>query len=137
LFVEKTLAVVAAAVAIAAAAAVSVVAAAFALYAVLLPHLGAAGAAATLAVVFALAALFGAMLAARKAEGSRHHHQAAHAAPPADGILSKVIELAKDKPMLAAGAAIAAGVFVIRNPAVLSAVIGAFLAGSNPPPPKR
>jgi protein-S-isoprenylcysteine O-methyltransferase Ste14 len=135
LFVEKTLAAVAAAVAIAAATAVSVVAAAFALYAVLFPHLGAAGSAAVLAVTFAILALVGGLLAARKAEGGRRpESQAAH---EDGGLITKLFEIAKDKPLLAAGAAVAAGIFAIRNPAILTAVLSAFLNGGGPPPPKR
>lgn len=131
---EKTLAALAAAAAIAAAAAVSVVAASFALYAVLAPRFGAAGAAAILAAVAAFLALIGGLLAARKAEGKRHDHgQEAHDV----GLMGKVVELAKEKPMLAAGVAVAAGLFALRNPAVLTAVISAFVAGGNTAPPKR
>ncbi len=136
MFVEKTLAALAAAAAIAAAAAVAVVAAAFALYQVLLPHLGAAGAAAALAAIFAVLALIGGMLATRKAEGKHRHNDDTHAAS-GDGLIGKVFEIAKDKPLLAAGLGIAAGVFALRNPAILTAVISAFMAGTTAPPPKR
>lgn len=136
MIVEKTLAALAAAAAIAAAAAVAVVAAAFALYQVLLPHLGAAGSAAVLAATFAFLALIGGLLATRKAEGRHHGDHDAHAAGDA-GLIAKVFEIAKEKPLLAAGVGIAAGVFALRNPAILTAVISAFMAGSNAPPPKR
>jgi len=138
LIVEKTLAALAAAAAIAAAAAVAVVAAAFAIYQVLLPHLGAAGSAAALAAIFALFALIGGLLATRKAEGkNRYSDRDDHAAGGDAGLIAKVFEIAKDKPLLAAGVGIAAGVFALRNPAILTAVISAFMAGTQTPPPKR
>lgn len=131
---EKTLAALAAAAAIAAAAAVSVVAASFALYAVLEPRVGAAGAAAILAGVAALLALILGLVVARKAEG-KHHDRGPEAHDV--GLIGKVMDLAKEKPMLAAGVAVAAGIFALRNPAVLTAVISAFVAGGNTTPPKR
>lgn len=132
---EKTIAAVVSAAAIGAAVAVAVVSASFALYAVLLPHLGAAGSAACLSGVFALLALVVGLIAARKAEGRRQ--QQASDAHDGEGLVSRLIELAKDKPLIAAGAAVAAGIFALRNPAVLTAIISAFVAGNNTPPPKR
>lgn len=113
----------AAAAAIAAAAAVSVVAAAFALYALAEPSLGSAGAGAVVAA--AAAALVGGagLLARRKAQARRHAPQGA----PDAGLVDKVIEIAKQRPMLAVGAAIAAGVYAIRHPSLVAAVIGAVM----------
>jgi hypothetical protein len=118
--------------AVAAAAAVCVVAASFALYAVVKPWLGEAGAAAVVAGAFALVAVVVAWLATRKA-APKKPAKAAEAST-----VDRLIDLAKDKPVIALGAAVAASAaaaFVaVRNPAVLSAVLAAFLAreGSKP-----
>lgn len=133
---EKTIAAVVSAAAIGAAVAVAVVSAAFALYAVLLPHLGAAGSAACLTGVFAALALLIGLIAGRKAEGKRHH-SSADSGHDGAGLVGRLMELAKDKPLIAAGAAVAVGVVALRNPAILTAVISAFVAGNNTPPPKR
>ena len=131
---EKTIAAVTAVAAIGSAVAVAVVSSAFALYAVLLPHLGAAGSAAALAGIFAAFALGLGAFYARKADGRR---TPGAPAPSDEGLLGRIFEMAKDRPLLAAGAALAAGVFAVRNPAVLTAIVSAFMAGNKTPPPKR
>lgn len=114
----------AAAAAIAAAAAVSVFSAAFALYALIMPWLGPAGAGAVVAAVAAVVVGGAGVLAKRKAQGRKM----ATGAPEADpSIVQKIIDIAKDRPMLAAGAAVAAGVYAIRHPALVAAVIGAVM----------
>ncbi|MDB5456840.1 MAG: hypothetical protein JWP92_2425 [Caulobacter sp.] len=127
---EKTLMTLAAAAAIAAAAAVGVVAAAFALYAVVIPHVGAAGAAAIVAAVAAVIVAIAGLLAARKVEARGQGQQAPH---DAIGIAERVFELAKERPILSIGAALAAGVFALRNPILLAAVAKAFLDTKRPP----
>ena len=122
---EKTLMTLAAAAAIAAAAAVSVVALAFALYQVMLLWIGPAGAAAVVAGVAALIVLLAGIIAANKAGAGRHHRGPA-SGPVDHSLIETIIGIVKDRPMLSAGAAIAAGVFALRNPAFLSAVIQGF-----------
>lgn len=124
---EKTLTTLAAAAAIAAAAAVSVVAAAFALYAVLQPHLGAAGGA---AVVAAVAAVIAGLLAARKVEEKAHPA----AAPDAFFFAEKALEMVKERPILTVGAGLAAGIIAFRNPALAAIVAKALLDSGKPPP---
>ena len=127
---EKTLTTLAAAAAIAAAAAVSVVAAAFALYAVLQPHLGSAGAAAVVAAVAAVIVGIAGLLAAHKAE------EKARPAPAPDGFAfaERAIEMVKERPILAVGAGLAAGVIAFRNPALAAIVAKALLDVGKPPP---
>lgn len=128
---EKTLMTLAAAAAIAAAAAVSVFAAAFALYAVLEVRIGAAGAAAAVAGVAALIVAIAGLLAARRAE-SRQPPSAA-AQPDAYGLAEKMVGIVRDRPLLSLGAAVAAGVFALKNPTLTAAVAKAFMETRRPP----
>ena len=115
--------------AVGAAAAVVIVAASFALYALVRPYLGEAGAAAVVAGVFALIAVVVAWLATRKAvPKARRGHKIDDA-----NVTDRLIEMAKERPIVALGAsaaAAAAALFVlVRNPAVITAVVSAFMAG--------
>lgn len=123
---ERTLMALAAAAAIAAAAAVGVIALAFALYAALLPLIGPAWAACAVAGSAALLVAVAAFLAARKAEGGRHHHQAAAAQPEAS-LIETVMHIVKERPLLSAGAAVAAGLYALRNPQLAATVLRAFM----------
>lgn len=113
--------------AIAAAAAVSVVSAAFALYALVMPWTGSAGAGAIVAAVAALVVAVAGVMAKNRAEARRHHRGPARGAEPDASMVSKIIDIAKERPMLAAGAALAAGVYAIRHPALIAAVLGAVM----------
>lgn len=121
---ERTLMALAAAAAIAAAAAVGVVALAFALYAALMPLIGPAWAACAVAGAAALVVAVAAFAAARKAEGGKH--QAASAQPEA-GLIETVMHIVKERPILSAGAAVAAGLYALRNPQLAAAVLRAFM----------
>jgi len=125
---RKFVGLVAAFAAIAAAAAVCIVALAFALYAGLREVVGPAWAAAGVAGAVALIALILAFLITRKARPK-----------PAKGdtqnLTAKLIELARERPLVALGAVGAAAAVVIRNPRILSAVIAGLFA-SRPPPKK-
>ena len=110
--------------AVAAAAVVVVIAAAFAVYAGAKAFVGPAWAAAIVAGLFAIVAAAVAWLAARKVRRS--------AAREAEDVslVERLIRLAQEKPLIALAAAAAAAVVLIRNPAVVSAIVGAFMAGS-------
>ena len=111
--------------AIAAATCVCVVALSFALYAVADIWLSPAGAAAVVAAVFALIAVGVAAMATRKSAP-----RAAMKAKPSDeSILDKVMGLARERPLVAVAAATVAGVVLFRNPAVVAAVVTAFVSG--------
>ena len=112
--------------AVAAAAAVVIVAASFAVYAVAKPYLGEAGAAAAVAGVFAVIALVVAWLATRKVVPRTRR-----GAKPDDGtMIDRLIDMAKQRPLVALGGAAAAAVVLMRNPAVITALVSAFVAGS-------
>jgi predicted permease len=111
------------------------VALAFALYAVAREYIGPAGAAAAVAGVAALLALIVAFAVTRKARPK----------PLKDtdqNTTTRLIELARERPLVAAGAMAAAVVVLIRNPGILTTVLSAAIAGraARPDPkakPKR
>ena len=121
---------VAAFAAIAAAVSVCVVAAAFAVYALAESQVGPAGGAAVVVGVFAALAALVAWRTLRKVSPGRRGHLKPKEAGPIDWL----IQLAKDRPLVAFGAAAAAAVVLVRNPAVISAVVTAFVAGQNTKP---
>jgi hypothetical protein len=110
-----------------------VVAIAFALYAALRDVIGPAWAAAAVAGIVALLALIVALVAFRKAKPR------ASAKTETPGLASRLIDLAKERPMLAAGVATAAAAaaitVAIRNPRILTAIIAGLFAPT--PPPRR
>ena len=110
--------------AVAAAAVVVVIAAAFAVYAGAKPFVGPAWAAALVAGLFALVAGIVAWLATRKIPRSP--------AKEAEDVslVERLIKLAQERPLIALAAAAAAAVVLIRNPAVVTAVVSAFMAGN-------
>lgn len=118
---------VAAFAAIAAAVSVCVVAAAFAVYALAESQIGPAGGAAVVVGVFALVAALVAWRTLRKASPKLQSRLKTNDGGPID----RFVQLAKDRPLIALGAAAAVGVVLVRNPAVISAVVTAFLAGQN------
>lgn len=134
MIVRKVTTTLAAISAIAAAAGVAVIAAAFALYALLRDYLGPSGSAAVVAAIAALgAALAGLILFA----GSRGGPRRGAAGRRDDGLTSRAFDMARDKPMIAAGvaaaAAVAAIVIAVKNPKVVTAALTAFLAGRATP----
>lgn len=122
MILKKALSLIAAIAAMAAAAVVCVVAAAYALYALLRYYLGPAGASAVIAVGFAVLTLILAFVAFRKAKPkpTRREEQT---------LTTRLIDLAREKPIIAAGAAAAAGLVLLRNPKVVTAVVTAAMAG--------
>jgi Na+/melibiose symporter-like transporter len=122
---------VAAIAAIAAAAVVVVVALAFALYAGVRDLVGPAWAAAAVAAAAAVIALILAFALTRKARPPK----------PVKGddqnLTARLIDLARERPLVAAGAVAAAAAVVIRNPRVLTAMITAFFANRAVQPPAR
>jgi hypothetical protein len=109
----------------AAATAVMVVALAFALYALIEPSLGKAGAAGSVAA--AAAALIGLVgLLMSLAVRARRPKPPA---PFSGGPLERVIAFVKEKPIVAASAALGAGLMAARNPKYLGEAIRAFFDG--------
>jgi len=120
---------VAAIAAIAAAAVTVIVALAFALYATVRDLIGPAWAAAAVAGAAALIALILAFFLTRKARPPK----------PVQGddqnLTSKLIDLARERPLVAAGAVAAAAAVVIKNPRIMMAVITGLFAGRAAQPP--
>lgn len=117
-----------AAAAIAAAAGVLVVAAAVGLYAVLEPRFGAAGSAGMVALAAAvLIALVGvvAWLQIRPVRAAK--------APPQGDMLARAMNLARERPIIAAAGVMAAAVIAMRNPALTAVVVKGFMDSKKPP----
>jgi hypothetical protein len=108
------------------AAGVIVVALAFALYALVEPYLGRAGAAGAVALATAVLTALAAMIMALAGRGKRVKTPAV-----SGGILERGIAFARQKPIVAASAAIGAGLMAARNPKYLGEALRAFLDGES------
>lgn len=118
--------------ALSAAAAVFVVALAFALYAALLPHWGPSLASAGVAgacVLLSLVVGLGALYAANPPKLTKK-------TPASEDMTTRMFALAREKPIVAAAAIIAAGAIALKNPKITAALVGAFLA-TKPPEKKK
>lgn len=127
--IDKALTAIVGAAALATAAAVGVVAGAFALFAgfsMLVGQAWAAAIVAAAALLFILAALM--MVRGGRAPRLPRRHEA-----PADDptLIQKAVELAREHPLLAVGAAVGAGIYAIRNPQLVAALVTAFMAGRD------
>lgn len=118
---RKALSMIAAIAAIAAAAAVCIIALAFALYAALRDLIGPAWAAAAVAGAAAAIAVILAFLLTRRARPKKVKGDD-------QNLSARLIELARERPLVAAGAMAAAVAVVIRNPRILTAVATAAFA---------
>jgi hypothetical protein len=127
---RKVVGLIAAVTAIAAAAAVCVVALAFALYAAVRDVIGPAWGAAAVAGVAALIAVILALLLSRKARPKPVKGDS-------ENLSAKLIELARERPLVALAAVGAAATVVIRNPRILTAVVAATFANRAAPPAKK
>jgi uncharacterized membrane protein len=121
---RKVLLGVVAVAAIVAVVAVAVAAAAFAGYAALVPVLGPAGAAAVVAVVAALLVGLAVLIAGARGVSGRR------SSPHSEGALAdRLFQIARERPVLAAGAALAAGLVALKNPKLAAGLASAFMAG--------
>ncbi|MDP3852825.1 hypothetical protein [Phenylobacterium sp.] len=111
--------------ALAAAAVVCVVALAMALHAAVVPALGPAWAA---VVVASAAALLMGLLAAIMLIRANPPKKL-HVAGQDKDLTSRVFELARDKPWVAAGVVAAAAAVALKNPKITAAVVSAVMAG--------
>ncbi|HZZ33354.1 MAG TPA: hypothetical protein VFE10_15330 [Phenylobacterium sp.] len=125
---RKFVGLIAAFAAIAAAAAICMVALAFAIYAGLRDMIGPAWAAAAVAGIVAFIALVMALLITRKAQPKPVRGDS-------QNLTAKLIELARERPLVALAAVAAAATVMLKNPRVLTAIIAAAFA-SRPSPPK-
>lgn len=130
----------AAAGAAAAGGAVITVALAYALYAFAKIWLVPAASAAVVALVFAAAFGIGAAVMAGRARGGHgkaggktaKHLKHAHEEPRT--LLERAMDTARERPVVAAAGALAAGLLALRNPALVATVIGLI---NQPPRPRR
>ncbi len=111
-----------AAAALATATGVLVVAAAYALFSLVREPLGAAGAAGVVALAAAVLLALAGLAFALVARGPKRP-----IAPPEQDLLGKVMNLARERPIVSAGALIGAITVAIRNPALAAIVMKAFL----------
>jgi hypothetical protein len=124
--IKRALTLAAAFAAMAAAAGVCVVALAYALYAVAREYLTAAGASAVVAAVAALLIGLLAFLITRKASPKSLRKAAGSEEPT---MTARLIELARERPIVAGVGAVAAALVLARNPAIVTTIISAAVAG--------
>jgi hypothetical protein len=129
--IKKVVLAVSAVAAIAAAAGVVIVAAAYALFALVSPELGAAGGSAVVALAAALLVGFIGLIAWMKLRPPRRFASAK--GPPAGDFMARAVNLARERPIMAAGALVAASVIAMRNPALTALVVKSFLDSKKPP----
>lgn len=129
MIVERTLSAVATAAAVAAAVGVSVIAGFYAVFVGLSSQIGPAWAAVVIWALAAITAWIIAAVASRRIAGSaaKARHQAEASIDSAGGIAPILLRVAKERPILSAGAAVAVGLYALRNPALISAVLHAFV----------
>ncbi|MFL5297460.1 MAG: hypothetical protein ACJ798_13850 [Phenylobacterium sp.] len=127
---RKVVGLVAAFAAIAVAAGVVVVALSFALYAAVRDMIGPAWGAAAVAGAAAVIALILAFLVTRKARPKPVKGDS-------ENLSGRLIELARERPLVALAAVGAAAAVVVRNPRILTAIVTATFANRPPPPPKK
>jgi hypothetical protein len=125
---QRVLMAVAAVAALAAAAVIAMVALAFAIFGFLKPEIGAADASAAVAAVFAALIGLGGLLSAQGV-GMRSRRRARKGEPTdgdAAGLIDRLMDLARDRPVAAIGVAVALGIFLMRSPSALAAIARAF-----------
>lgn len=118
--------------AVTAAAVVCVVAAALAVYGLARLWLAPPGAAAVVAALFALIAVLIAWLVTQRSLPAKGRGTAADEG----SLVDRLVELAKEKPLIALGAAAAAVTVILKNPRLVAALVSAFVAGSAAKPEK-
>lgn len=121
--IKRLLLAVVATFALGAAAATAVVAAAFALYALLKDPLGEPGAAGVIAALAALIALIGGLILVGQLKGPRRRPS------PEPTLMDKLGDIVRERPILAAVGALAAGLLALRNPQAAAGIVSAFFAG--------
>ena len=137
MILERTLKMAAAAAAIAAGVFISVGCAAYALFVFLQDHIGAAGAAALVSALFLGFSALVALFATQKSQASAPAQAGAETGfPPFDlaglGLAEKISDLVQERPLVAAGAAVAVGLVAVRNPELVMMLARAVLKPAAP-----
>ena len=112
--------------------AIALVAGAVALGALLCQYVGLPAAAAIVALAAALVAAVAGLLLKPRAAVSKFTDQ-----PSQDDLLGRAMDLARKRPVLAATATLALGVFAVRNPKLVGALVSALIAKEAVTPNKR
>lgn len=110
----------------AAAAGVVVVALAYALYAIARDYLSPAGAAAVVAAAAAALIVILALMVTRKAAPQSLRRAAGSEEPT---LTTRLIELARERPIVAGAGAVAAALVIARNPRIVTTIMTAAIAG--------
>ena len=106
---------------IATAAVIILVALAYALYSLLKPSLGPAGASAAVAGIFGAVLLVAGLIMLMR---GRTHHEPKRE----EGVMDKAIAFAREKPLIAGGAALVASFIALRNPGMLATLAMGLMA---------
>ena len=117
---------------LATAGAIALVAGSVALGALLCQYVGLPAAAAIVALAAAVAAAIGGLMLKPRSVAPKLSDQ-----PNQDDLLGRVMDLARKRPMLAATATLALGIFAVRNPKLLGALVSALIAKEAVTPNKR
>lgn len=104
-----------------------VLTAVLALFWVLEPLVGRAGAAAVLAGLLALVVAIAVLIVVSRTGHHSHANQKAETGHTDFAIVDRLIDMAKDRPFLSIGAALAAGLIAVRNPALVATIVAAFM----------
>ncbi|HEY8573916.1 hypothetical protein [Phenylobacterium sp.] len=134
--IKRILTLAAAFAAMAAAAGVCVVALAYALYAVAREYMTPAGASAVVAGVAALLIVLLAVFVLRKS-APKEMRKAAGSEEPT--LTTRLVELARERPVVAGIGAVAAALVIARNPRIVTTIISAAVAGraARAPDPRK
>ena len=128
MIVQRVVAAVIAATSAAVAAVVVIVSAIYAVFALLVNYVSAAGATAIIAGAIAVV-LMGVALAFRQRAKAPKLKTSSVSAPADVSVSERLLGLAQDKPIVAATAAVAAGLLAWRNPKLVGTVLRAFEVG--------
>ncbi|MCC7266115.1 MAG: hypothetical protein IT546_02110 [Caulobacteraceae bacterium] len=112
--------------------AIVLIAGAIALGGLLCQYVGLPAAAALVALTAALVAAIAGLLLKPRSTARKLADQ-----PNQDDLLSRAMDLARKRPVLAATATLAVGVFAIRNPKLVGALVSALIAKEAVTPAKR
>lgn len=122
---RRAMTLVGAAAALAACAATAVVALAFTVYALLKEMVGAPGASAIVVGVVCVIAGIAAFIAYRQVIPPARRASRYDPPEPPQSTVDRIFQTVRDRPIIAAGAAIAAGLVALRNPVLIAAVVRA------------
>lgn len=117
---------------LATAAAIALVSGAIALGALLCQYVGLPAAAALVALLAAVVAAIAGLLLKPPSAARKLADQ-----PNQDDLLGRAMDLARKRPVLAATATLALGVFAVRNPKLVGALVSALIAKEAVTPNKR